>query len=144
MLFNEQQSNNFSITRNMNDIEKITSAVEGLYYISETDHPFELRELDVKEPVEQQLLTMFNHGSGTLVEKQTLDYFFRNMVKTYDAATPDDVSRAERFRKLKDTLNETLNNIEVYRLGDVSIDAVVVGTTKDGKLLSLSTKLVET
>lgn len=128
----------------MNDIEKITSAAEGLYYISETDHPFELSELDINEPVEEQLVTLFNRESGTLVEKQTLDYFFRNMVKTYDDATPDDLSRAERFRELKDTLNETLNNIEVYRLGDVTIDAVVVGTTKDGKLITLSTKLVET
>ncbi len=128
----------------MNDIEKITSAAEGLYYISETDHPFELRELNGKEPVEQQLLAMFNRGSGTLAEKQTLDYFFRNMVKADENATNDDRSRAEKFTRLKAVLAETLKNIEVYRLGEVTIDAVVVGITKDGKLLSLHTKLVET
>jgi hypothetical protein len=128
----------------MNEKEMITSAANGLQYMSETDHPFTLWELQGEGPVEQRLLTLLDRPESTPVEKQDLPYFFRNMVKTYEGASADDLQRAERFKNLQAVLEQTLTGIEVYRLGEINIDAVITGKTKEGKVLALGTKLVET
>lgn len=128
----------------MDVIDKIKNAATGLVYISETDHPFEVFELPTGTLTAQQLLTALKREPGTKTETQDLDYFFRNMVRTYEGATQEEEQHAERFRQLKVVLQQTLHNITVYRLGEVSIDAVITGIATDGRTIALRTKLVET
>ena len=128
----------------MNELEKIAAAAEGLEYMSETDHPFEISMLPGEGDVVPRLLQAFRRDAGTNVETQDLAYFFRNMVKTYEGATEEDLARAERFKKLQAMLEQTLRGLVVYRLGEVTIDAVITGALPDGRVVALRTKLVET
>ena len=128
----------------MNDVALIKEAAQGLRYISETDHPFEVRELDPNKHVAESVLALCNREPGTQVEKQTLDYFFRNMVKVYPGASDEEQALAKRFMQLQVLLQQKLEDVEVYRLGEITIDAVIAGKLENGNLLVLKTKLVET
>jgi hypothetical protein len=50
----------------------------------------------------------------------------------------------KRFQNLVSVLKQNLSNIQVYRVGSVSIDAYIVGVTDGGDWAGLCTKLVET
>jgi hypothetical protein len=128
----------------MDMIKKIKNAVNGLFYISETDSLFEVSILGGTGLIEDRLRMLLNRKSDTTIQKQDLDYFLRNMVKTYEGATAEDEQRAKRFIQLKEVLQQSLSNIEIYRFGEVNIDAVIAGTAADGQVVILTTKLVET
>ena len=51
---------------------------------------------------------------------------------------------ARRFQRLAQLLKETLEDVTVYKVGEVEIDAYVVGKTRSGALAGVKTKLVET
>ncbi|MEG4058903.1 MULTISPECIES: nuclease A inhibitor family protein [unclassified Microcoleus] len=50
----------------------------------------------------------------------------------------------KRFQNLVRVLKQNLSNIQVYQVGNVSIDAYIVGVTDGCDWAGLSTKLVET
>jgi hypothetical protein len=128
----------------MDAIKLISNAAKGLYYISETDSPFVVRVMPGSGSIEDRLKDMLNRDPDTSIEKQDLDYFFRNMVKIYEGATAEDELHVKAFIRLKEVLQQSLKNIVVYRLGEINIDAVIAGTTAEGQLITLTTKLVET
>lgn len=41
-------------------------------------------------------------------------------------------------------LKDNLSDISVYRIGQINIDAYIIGQTQDGDLAGVVTKLVET
>ncbi len=126
------------------DLEKLKQASTGLLFISETDAPFEIVSLQKNTPVDAQLLLQSKKTAGTAIEKQDVDYFFRNMVKEYPSFTPAQKNTAQRFTALVKIIKETLHDVHVYRIGSVQVDVYIIGTLKDGTPAGLKTKLVET
>jgi hypothetical protein len=125
-------------------IQEIKKASEGLLFISETDHPFEIVELKEGNNIEEMLLQLTGKAPGPPIETQTLDHFFRNHIKSYETDTDEQKQNIRRFIQLKNVLNEHLSNIKVYRIGEVQVDAFIIGQLKNGKYAGLRTKLVET
>lgn len=126
------------------DLQKIKQAADGLYFMSETDSPLVLFQLTEKENVEQQLLHLSGKESGAIVTQQELEYFLRNMVKTYPGADAQQLQTAQRFQQLQQLLHQVLTDVKVYRIGEVNVEAFIVGKLKDGSYAGLRTKLVET
>nr|WP_228056891.1 nuclease A inhibitor family protein [Tychonema sp. LEGE 07203] len=50
----------------------------------------------------------------------------------------------KRFQNLVRVLKQNLSNIQVYRVGNININAYIVGVTDGGDWAGLSTKLLET
>jgi hypothetical protein len=121
----------------MNNIEQ---AADGLLFMSESDHPLVYFELDKAAGVEQKLRTMSEHKDGQ-IEVQELEYFFRNMTKEREG---EDHSVAKRFQQLEKILKQELKNIKVYRVGEIQVDAFILGERPDGSITGLRTKLIET
>lgn len=128
----------------MDELQNIAAAAAGLYYLSETDSPFEVHQLDAVAPIVPQLLQLFKRDNTATIEQQDVEFFLRNHTRTYEGATANDEARAERFRRLQELLQQTLINPEVYKIGQIQIDAVITGVTSGGKRIALTTKLVET
>jgi hypothetical protein len=128
----------------MASYEKITAAANGLYYLSETDHPFSVQVITPGGPVEAALIKLSGQPAGAPVEKITLQYFLRNMVKADPNGPAEEQEIAKRFQRLQQVLEQELSDVEVYRIGRVNIDAFIAGKTTDGNWLTLQTKLVET
>ncbi len=125
-------------------IQKIKDAAEGLLYRSESDYPFELVQLNTSSSLEQNLIQLSTNIKNAKVEKVTLEHFFRNMIKVY----PDDVAEQEmmalKYKNLQDVLQHELQDVTVYRVGEVLVDAFIIGKLPDGTYAGLRTKMVET
>lgn len=126
------------------ELQQIQQAAQGLFFLSESDYPFEIVQLKQADSIENQLLALANKPAGTAVEKTTLDYFLRNMARIDPDAIPEQQETAQRFINLQKTLKEKLTDIQVYRIGEIQIDAFIVGKLKDGSFGGLRTKLIET
>lgn len=127
------------------ELQKITEASEGLLYMSEADYPFE--PVYIEEPVaapDEHLLSLAGKEAGSTIDKVDLPYFFRNQVRVYPESSPDQQARAQRFQRLQQVLEEELSGIEVYRIGEIDIDAFIIGKLKGGRWAGLRTRLIET
>lgn len=123
-------------------LQELQQASEGLLFMSENDYPLTAfvweKAADGFNP--DLLLARAGHPAGTLVETRTVDNFFRNAIR-------DDLygeEAAARFRQVVELLKARLTDIQVYRLGEISIDVYVVGKTSTGDLAGYSTRVIET
>ncbi len=124
-------------------ITEIKKAAEGLLFLSESDHPFEI--ITFSKPngsVEDHLKKLAKKDSP--VETQTLEYFFRNMSRINEGDDPEQQTTAKKFQQLQIILNKSLKNIMVYRIGSVQVDAFIIGELPDGSYAGLRTLLIET
>lgn len=113
--------------------------------MSESDHPLQVVQLDhPSTSLEGSLLEFSGKETGSSIDKQELDYFFRNVARIDPMATPAQQETARRFQHLVKVLREELTDIQVYRIGEVDIDAFIIGRLPDGTYAGLRTKLIET
>ncbi len=126
------------------DLQQIQGAAQGLFFLSESDHPFEIVQLKQQGSIENELSGLANKPAGTDIEKITLDYFLHNMTEINPDATSEQHDIAQRFNRLQDILKEKLSDIQVYRVGSIQIDAFIIGRLNDGTYAGLRTKLIET
>lgn len=56
-----------------NDLQQIQGAAQGLFFLSESEHPFEIVQLEKAGSIENQLSGLANKPAGTAMEKTTLD-----------------------------------------------------------------------
>ena len=126
-------------------LQKIKYASEGLFYISESDYPFELVHMKTASTLlEQELLLISNKGMDAKVEQVTVEHFFRNMVKVYSEASPEEKEIAAKYQQLQTILQQELGDVNVYRVGEIWVDAFIIGKLPDGSYGGLRTKVVET
>ncbi len=95
---------------------RIHNAAKGLLYTSESDYPF----------------LLVHYGS--------------DFVRPANARTVyiDDFFKNKELGHLKSVLQKELRDINVFRLGEIEIDAYVIGRLPNGDYAGVSTKLVET
>jgi hypothetical protein len=72
-----------------------------------------------------------------------LSDFFRSATEEQDWFGPEEKASAAQFKKLENTIASTLNDVKVYRVGQVEIDVYILGTCGND-CVGLSTKVVET
>ena len=127
------------------DLQRIQDAADGLLFMSESDYPLQVVRLDQHSASLEEVLLRFSEKEpGSPIEKQELDYFFRNAARIDPMATPLQQETAHRFQLLVKVLREELSDIQVYRVGEVDIDAFIIGRLPDGSYAGLRTKLIET
>lgn len=126
-------------------IEELKKATEGLLFMSESEYPFEtVYWKALPEVGEAFLRNQAGLSVDAPVETISLDDFFQ--VASADASWRSDESRraAERYRNLTALLKENLDNVKVYKLGSVNMPVYIVGQSKTGNWLGISTRVVET
>ena len=120
-------------------------ASEGLFFLSESDFPFTIVQIPLKnKPLEPQLRTLAEKPADTPVEVQEVDYFFRNMVRIYEGFRQEQIDLANRFIQLVATIKSVLKDPKVYRLGERQVDAFIIGKLADDHWGGLRTRLIET
>lgn len=133
---------------NKDQLEKtLGQLTDGLLMQSETDAPFEFFyfENPEKEPLNRETVAhIAGKTTAEEIETVSLDHFFRNMVRTYPEDGEERKQDAERFKKLQQTLQEELKDVEAYRAGNTSITVYILGKTENGDIAGLRTLIVET
>jgi hypothetical protein len=130
-----------------NQIKEILSAAaKDLLYPSESDYPFEYVEwnMEGKRLTKKLIRQLTNKKETAPIKSLSLDEFFSPVTEIKDWYGEEEKAATERFRQLKNVLENNLSNIRVFKAGKIEIEAYIIGKTKDGKCAGLSTKVIET
>jgi Nuclease A inhibitor-like protein len=128
-------------------IAQITTAVEDLCWMSETDAPFDvLHWIDISPDglTPKALLTHAQLPPDTPIEAISLDEFLASVIQPQPWHSEEEASSVEQFQALRTLLTQTLTQIQVYRCGTVEVEIYVVGQGQDLSWLVLHTSAVET
>ena len=127
-------------------VEKLRALAQDLEMMSETDAPFQTffwageTELTSAQIAEKAAI---DEKTAQKCEKRDLNEFFQNMTSVEKDASDDDKTRAQRFEKLRDFLQNELKSPEIYAFGERAIQIVIVGKIEGGRT-GLLTFVVET
>jgi hypothetical protein len=123
--------------------EQLATLTQDLLWMSEADYPWEVVSYDCPDVTPEQLLEQNNLGSDTLIEEQSLSRFFAPALREQSWHNEEEKETRRRYQALFDFLNQELNDVIVYRLGEVEIAAYVLGKI-DNQTVGIRTTLVET
>lgn len=123
----------------------LQEATEGLLFMSESDYPFEVIRWDGSEQLSPEYLRRkAGANSSAKVEESTLEEFFRVPAGEQEWKNDAQLAEARKYQRLRHLLEESLNDIKVYRVGEINIQVFVVGKSDEGNWLGVSTRAVET
>jgi Nuclease A inhibitor-like protein len=124
----------------------LTAASEGLLCSSESEYPFETFTWgNVGEAIASTVLKQAGYDSDAPIESASLREFFDNAIQVQDWHGDEERAEVERFQKLIETIESSLKNTTVFKVGsEAEKDVLIVGTAPTGELMGLSTKVVET
>jgi hypothetical protein len=124
---------------------QLKQASKGLFFLSESDAPFEVIHWQTQEQLTPaKLLQLTNHPPDAPVELRTVDEFFATATAEEEWHDREEREIVLKFQNLVGVLKQNLSQLQVYRAGSTDIDAYIVGVTDGGEWAGLSTKLVET
>ena len=117
-------------------VKALRDACKGLLYPSETDAPFEAFAWPngSGRPTAAAVLAAAGLPAKTPAEEGTLADFLRAVPKALKGD----------YLGLAAAIADHLNDVTVFKVGEVARTAFVVGTTADGHLAGVKTELVET
>lgn len=125
-------------------LPELEAACDNLLWRSETDYPFEVTVLPAERSLSSTEWLLKGYPTDTPVNIGSLDDFFGKA--TIERAWFDsrELNLVRRYKNLRDLLETTLENLKVYRIGDVEIDVYLLGDTEDDQVVGVKTKVVET
>ena len=119
----------------LDNLKKLT---EGLLFISETKHPLEAVSFKNKSAFQ------YSMPNNIKIETQHIDQFFNNAVKAYQKSSIEEPGITKQYMQLLSFIKEKIENVIVYRCGNVSIQAFILGETEEGNFAGIATTLIET
>jgi Nuclease A inhibitor-like protein len=126
--------------------QQIATAATGLNWPSETDAPFEVLlwpEPSAAQFSAKQVLEQAHLAPETPVETQDLDTFFEpTLPQSWHSA--EEQAIAKQFQALQALLHQSLEDIQVFRCGEIEIEIYIAGRCRRGNWIVLHTAAVET
>ena len=126
--------------------EKLAKLTDGLFWMSESDYPWQVFAWETPGPINHnQLLQLTHHPADTPIAEVGLDEFFAPSLVAQDWYGEAESAMINRYRELVYYLNYNLSDIKVYRVGKPpNIYVYIIGTTRDDNLAGIVTQSVET
>lgn len=142
----KKEKKNFASGEKKNDTppRDLVDACRGLVFISETDadiQPFvcgETRSRSLRSYLEALQI------EGKEVEEVSYENFFDRLTTEKDWHRALDKKRTRQFSKLRNVLEESLEDLRVIRVGRIRIDIYIVGIDANGRLAGVKTNAIET
>jgi hypothetical protein len=120
-------------------------ATEGLLYMSESDYPLQtFRWAGPPEITPARLREAAGRGPDAPVEACDFDRFFGVAGGEQEWKGPAEVAAAGQYQALVRLMKENLSDLRVYRVGEINIAVFVVGRSRSGDWIGVSTQAVET
>lgn len=130
----------------MNDnelIDRLKQASEGLLWQSESDYPFETVYWENANDIKSKLLQVTD-CSNKKIEVRELDKFFSQATEEQDWYNDEEMAECKRYQELVNLLQTHLNDIKVYRVGEVEVNCYILGKIESDSIAGLSTISIET
>jgi hypothetical protein len=126
-------------------IEELKRMTTGLLFMSESDYPFEVVYREGQNEMSPEYLReLSGQPADSRVEVKSVDDFFRVAVSEPDWKGEAEIAVAGRYQALLRLLKENLDELKVYRVGEINIPVFIIGRSKTGNWLGVSTRVVET
>lgn len=126
-------------------LAELREAAAGLSMMSESDYPLEAFRWDAGAgPTPEFLRAESGQGADAPVSEQSASEFFRAAASEAEWKSDAELATAARFRALLRLLEENLEGVKAYRVGEINLPVYVVGRAPSGSLLGVSTRVVET
>jgi Nuclease A inhibitor-like protein len=125
---------------NKDEMEKLT---EGLLYMSETDAPLKYLELGEEAArqwptqIAARFLEMIGEEPNILLRESPHEKFF-------EALLGGNEERKDQVEALRKTILTALENVRLYRVGEIENEIYLLGKDGSGKACGLQTLSVET
>jgi hypothetical protein len=124
---------------------QLKQASKGLFFLSETDAPFEVIHWSAQgELTPAKLLQLTNHPPDAPLKMLAVDDFFAIATQEEDWHDEEERETVKLFQNMVSVLKQNLSQLQVFRVGSINIDVYIVGVTPSSDWTGLSTKLVET
>lgn len=125
-------------------LAELERAAAGLFYMSESDYPFEAVCFEnVEKLAPERLRELAGAAEGASVEVRSLEDFFRD-ARAVELPRGAGTARPASFKNLVRLLRENLTDVKVYKVGEINIPVLVLGRSASGRWLGVSTRVVET
>ncbi len=125
-------------------IDRLKQATADLGWMSEADYPFEVLCWDRGTELTPTALFKDSTPTAIAIETRSLADFFAPALQTEDWYDEEELANVDRYQQLVSTIEANLSETQVFRVGEIEIDAYIVGKTSNGELVGLKTKIVET
>ena len=126
---------------------EIISLSSDLMYPSESDEKIEYFEMEasIDERLSLANFKMYNGIRPEIeIEKMDFESFFKPLIKIEDWFGEDEKKWAEDSLKLKQKLMDSLDEIQIYKVGKTEMDVYLFGKSENCKWEGIKTKLIET
>lgn len=120
----------------------LENAAKGLLMMSESDYPFTYFTNPAREINADLILSLAGKTAGTLIEETDIDRLLSNLTNTASGSVNQET--AHKFSNLSNQLKQELKQLKVYRVGEIQIEVLIIGLTKEGTVAGMHTKLIET
>lgn len=142
---NPESANSEDEKSSQNLMDEIKKAIEGLYYISETDAEITAFAGDKTDSLtKENLLNQIKREPDTPVEERDFTEFFDKLTEIQDWYGDEEKETAAKFGALRDLLRENLQDLKVFKVGQIELDVYTVGLDSQRVLTGIQTKAVET
>lgn len=128
-------------------VETIARACAGLVVASETDSDVTPVVFHVPRGTSidcEVVLALAGHDPATRCDGVSLHEFFEPLGRRRAWHDRQDAEMAQGFRRLERLLRRRLDEPRVFRIGDRSIEVLVLGRARDGRVVGVRTSAVET
>jgi hypothetical protein len=132
------------VTETQSLSEKLALAVTDLVWLSESDYPFEVIDWQIESIDPVMLLQQIDRPEDTLVEVVELEAFFATATQEHDWYDESELETVKRYRYLLEILRTNLQEVAVYRVGEIEIEVYILGKTSSNAIAGLKTKMIET
>jgi len=116
---------------------KLTKAVDGLMYPSESDEPFDVIQWGTAGPTNAKEQVDAHVAPGRKIESVPLDDFFGQLTESDDA---------DRYKQLRALLEKNLTNVGAFRVAGAGakVDVYLIGQSKAAGWVGVHTVSIET
>lgn len=126
-------------------LQELEQATAGLFFMSEADYPFEMVSWGgMSEITFDYLRSQAGAAPGAPVQVVSPERFFASAVSEPKWKGEQELATARRYQALLRLLKENLDDLKVYRVGEINIAVYIVGRASTGNRVGLSTRVVET
>ena len=110
-------------------LAELRNTTAGLFFMSESDYPVEVIKWDRQTVITPEYLRSISTApAGSEVRETDLINFF---------------SSNGKFQNVLRLLKNNLTDLKVYKVGTINIPVYVVGRSREGNWLGISTRVVE-
>jgi Nuclease A inhibitor-like protein len=124
-------------------IDQLQRATLDLVWVSESDYPFEVMSWPPGTEINPALFKDLPCENSAVETIALLD-FFEPALMIEDWYKAEELAQVNRYTDLLHAIESNLEQVQVFRVGEVEVTIYIVGRTADGSVVGLKTQVIET